>query len=106
MAETGKVVKAPSPVEIGRSGQHDIKIRWNDGSESTYIARRLRLACPCANCVDETTGLRILKEPSIPLDVHPTAIEPVGRYGISIYWTDGHSTGIYIWEKLYALAGS
>lgn len=106
MAETGKAVKAPSPVEIGRSGQHDIKIRWNDGAESIYIARRLRLECPCANCVDETTGLRILKEPSIPLDVHPTAIEPVGRYGISIYWSDGHSTGIYIWEKLYALARS
>ena len=104
LAEAGNSSKAPAPIEVGRAGQHDIQIRWNDGSESTYIARRLRLECPCAHCVDETTGKRILKEPAVPLDVHPTAIEPVGRYGISVYWSDGHSTGIYTWEKLYTLA--
>lgn len=106
MAEAGSTTRVPSPVEVGRSGQHDIRIRWNDGSESIYIARNLRLECPCAHCVDENTGLRILKDPSVPQDVQPTAIEPVGRYGISVYWSDGHSTGIYTWEKLYGLGHS
>jgi DUF971 family protein len=104
LSENAQSAKIPSPLEIGRSGQHDIKVKWNDGSETTYIARRLRLECPCAQCVDETTGVRIVKESAIPEDVHPTAIEPVGRYGISIYWSDSHSTGIYTWEKLFALS--
>lgn len=94
----------PTPVEIGRANQHDVRIRWSDGKEAVYIARRLRLACPCAGCVDENTGLRILREPGIPLDVYPLKIEPVGRYAIVIHWSDGHNTGIYTWEKLYELA--
>jgi DUF971 family protein len=94
----------PAPVEIGRANQHDVRIRWNDGNETVYESRRLRLACPCAACVDENTGLRILKEPAVPLDVHPLKIEPVGRYAIVIHWSDGHSTGIYTWERLYELS--
>jgi len=93
----------PVPVEIGRANQHDVRIRWSDGSEKIYPARSLRLKCPCAMCVDENTGLRILKEPGIPLDVHPVKIEPVGRYAIVIHWSDGHNTGIYTWENLYEL---
>jgi DUF971 family protein len=95
----------PTPLEIGRAGQHDVHIRWSDGKEVTYPARRLRLSCPCAMCVDENTGLKILREPGVPLDVHPIRIEPVGRYAITIQWSDGHSTGIYTWEYLYELAG-
>jgi len=93
----------PTPREIGRANQHDVRIRWSDGTEKVYPARPLRLKCPCAMCVDENTGLRILKEPGIPLDVHPLKIEPVGRYAIAIHWSDGHNTGIYTWEWLYEL---
>ncbi|MSO19287.1 MAG: DUF971 domain-containing protein [Acidobacteria bacterium] len=104
LADGKKLEKILVPLEVGRAGEHDIRIRWNDSSESIYIARKLRMECPCAHCVDETTGRRILKEPAIPMDVRPAAIEPVGRYGICIHWSDGHSTGIYTWEKLYGLA--
>jgi len=93
----------PRPIEIGRADQHDVRIRWSDGAEKVYLARPLRLKCPCAMCVDEDTGLRILKDPGVPLDVHPVKIEPVGRYAIAIQWSDGHNTGIYTWEWLYEL---
>lgn len=95
----------PSPVEISRAGESDVQIRWNDGKVSVYPPRFLRLACPCAHCVDETTGRRVLRESSVPLDVRPLAIAPVGRYAIEIQWSDGHRTGIYTWELLYKLAG-
>ena len=72
---------------------------------SVYPARFLRLQCPCAHCVDEMTGRRVLQESSIPQDVHPVAVVPVGRYAIQLRWSDGHSTGIYTWEKLFKLAG-
>ncbi|MEW5875034.1 MAG: DUF971 domain-containing protein [Candidatus Zixiibacteriota bacterium] len=97
---------APSarPVEIARAGQHDVLIKWNDGRETVFPARFLRLACPCAACVEEMTGVRILKAESVPPDVHPLSIHPVGRYAIQIQWSDGHGSGIYTWERLDLLS--
>ncbi|MFC1730173.1 DUF971 domain-containing protein [candidate division KSB1 bacterium] len=88
------------PVEIGRINVHDIKIRWKDGHESVYPARALRLKCPCALCVDEMTRMPLIKEETIPQDVHPLKVNLVGRYAISIKWSDGHDTGIYTFESL------
>jgi ATP-binding protein involved in chromosome partitioning len=93
----------PTPKEITRSGGHDIKLIWNDGHQSVFIARPLRLSCPCAACVEEMTGRAILRPETVPPDVHPTAIQLVGRYGIQISWSDGHSTGIYTFEQLRML---
>jgi len=88
------------PVEIGRANQYDVKIRWQDGHESIYPARELRLACPCAGCVDEVTGRLRLIATSIPQNVSPLKIDLVGRYAISIQWSDGHNTGIYAFDRL------
>jgi len=30
-------------------------------------------------------------------------IEPVGNYAVSLYFDDGHNSGIYSWELLYDL---
>ncbi len=93
----------PIPVEIGRANQHDVKIRWQDGHESVYPARELRLACPCAGCVDEVTGhIRIISA-NIPQNVYPVKVGLVGRYAISITWSDGHNTGIYGFNLLRKL---
>ena len=94
---------AAVPVEIGRANQHDVKIVWQDGHVSVYPARALRLACPCAGCVDEMTGAIRVIATSVPQDVHPLKIDVVGRYAISITWSDGHTTGIYSFERLRAL---
>ena len=93
----------PVPVEIGRANAHDVKIRWQDGHESVYMARELRLACPCAGCIDEMTGAVRLIASSIAQTVHPVKIALTGRYAISITWSDGHNTGIYTFEKLRQL---
>ena len=94
---------SPQPVEITRAGEHDIKIRWKDATETVYPARFLRMECPCAVCVDELTGIQRLQEAMVPKDVHPAGIDPVGRYAIQIHWSDGHNTGIYTWERLHDL---
>ena len=96
MAET----QAPVPVEIGRANANDVKIRWQDGHESVYPARELRLSCPCAGCVDETTGQVRVIASSIPQNVRPLKIDLIGRYAISVTWSDGHSTGIYAFDRL------
>ncbi len=93
----------PRPVEISRHGAHDVHIRWNTGEQAVYPARFLRGQCPCASCVDEITGKRVVTEGLLPILVYPKRIEPVGRYAIQIFWSDGHSTGIYTWERLHAM---
>ena len=93
-------LSTPLPLEIGRANEHDVRIRWQDGHESVYPARALRLACPCAACVDELTGIVRVIATGIPQDVHPLKIDLVGRYAITIAWSDGHHTGIYPFELL------
>jgi ATP-binding protein involved in chromosome partitioning len=94
----------PIPQEIGRANEHDVKIRWNDGTENIYPARFLRLACGCAACVDEMSGRRTLHEEDVAPDVHPLRIGLVGRYAMHISWSDGHASGIYGFEYLKGLA--
>jgi DUF971 family protein len=87
-----------APTEDGTA----LRISWGDGHESIYAPRRLRMLCPCAGCVDEMTGVRILTEAMVPAEVYPTAIHYVGRYALQFVWSDGHSTGFYTFELLRA----
>jgi len=65
-------------------------------------ARALRLACPCAECVEEMTGRRLLDPTRVPAEVRPVALALVGGYGLRVHWSDGHSTGIYTFARLRA----
>jgi len=91
------------PVEIAREGEHDVAILWKDGHRSVLRARQLRLACPCAECVEEMTGRLLLDPGRVAEDVHPVRIERVGRYAVSIAFSDGHASGIYTFELLRGL---
>ena len=81
----------------------EIAVSWSDDHESYFEPRRLRLACSCAHCVDEMTGVKTLRDEQVPADVRLTDWQPVGRYGISTAWSDGHTTGIYTFERLREL---
>jgi DUF971 family protein len=93
-----------TPTAIAQEGPRQLAITWGDGVKSLYAVRELRLACGCANCVDEWTGEETLEASSVPEDVHPIAVEAVGRYAIQIRWSDGHDTGIYPFERLREIA--
>ena len=92
----------PREVAPTEDGQR-LRIEWKDGVVSEYVPRDLRLACPCAGCVDEMSGLRTLVPDSVGIAVYPTAIHYVGRYALQFMWSDGHSTGIYTFEYLREL---
>lgn len=95
---------APTPTEIRQHDPQTLAILWTDGLESLYDVRELRLACGCAECVDEWTGTPRLKDDRVPRDIQPRSIETVGRYAIQIRWTDGHESGIYPYERLRELS--
>ena len=65
--------------------------------------RLLRLECPCAACVNEWTGEKMLDEARIPKDIVPARLVSVGRYAMAIHWSDGHKTGIYAYDYLRKL---
>lgn len=91
------------PIELQQLGPTSLGIVWSDGHRSKYGARNLRLDCRCANCVDEWTREKRIKEESIPQDIKPVRIDSVGRYALNFKFSDGHDTGIYTFEQMRAL---
>ena len=84
--------------------QSKVSMKFEDGLEFAIDPIDLRFECPCATCVDEITGKRTLKKGSLKPDIKVMKIEPVGRYGIHIDWSDGHRTGMYHFDRLYEIA--
>ena len=93
----------PAPTNISQKDARTLCIEWSDGRCCLYDVRELRLACPCAGCVHEWTGKKILQDSSVAPDVHPANLESVGLYAIRIQWSDGHDTGIYTYKQLLSL---
>ena len=91
------------PRSLRQSGPAELEIVWNDEHLSRYPVRYLRLRCRCAACIDEWSGNPLLEIDTVPDDIQPVAISPVGRYAIHIAWSDGHSSGIYSFEHLRAI---
>ncbi len=89
----------PIPTQI-QSKEGDIRIVWDDGHQSRYIARDVRLACRCAACVDEWTHEYRINPDTVPPTVKPRSMEPVGSYALQITWSDGHSSGLFTYDYL------
>ncbi|HKO98261.1 MAG TPA: DUF971 domain-containing protein [Pyrinomonadaceae bacterium] len=95
---------AVEPREIKQVGEGGLIITWADGVASEYNAAELRRVCPCAQCVNEWNGQRVLKPESISDELEITAISVVGRYALNFRWSDGHETGIYSFRYLREFA--
>jgi DUF971 family protein len=79
------------------------EIVWSDGSTYRLPFKLVRAECPCAQCIHEITGERILKPETIPEDIHPTELAYSGNYALRIVWSDSHASGIFTWERLHGL---
>jgi DUF971 family protein len=91
------------PREIMQEGDAALRITWADGRNCRFAAPALRRACPCAQCVNEWTGQRVLTPESISDELIIKNIAIVGRYALNIQWSDGHETGIYSFRYLREL---
>ncbi|HEX6960546.1 MAG TPA: DUF971 domain-containing protein [Lacipirellula sp.] len=91
----------PRDLQADRA-QGVLHIVWSDRTDALPF-RYLRNECGCAQCVNEWTGERMLDPATVPADISIERMELVGNYAVRIYWTDGHYTGLYTWERLRAL---
>jgi len=91
---------AVEPREIMQESDHALRVTWADGRACLYNAPELRRLCPCAQCVNEFTGQRMLAPETIAEDLKIGNVEIVGRYALNFRWSDGHETGIYSFRYL------
>ena len=87
------------PTQILNKGDH-LEISWPDGRVGKYSCFLLRDSCPCAHCIHEITGEKLLDPASIPADIHAASLSLTGNYALKINWSDGHDSGLYTWERL------
>jgi len=88
------------PTQIIEESDSAISIKWSDDAETQYTAPQLRRSCPCATCVNEWTGEKILDKASISDDLTFGHISIVGRYALNFHFSDGHDTGIFSFKYL------
>lgn len=77
----------------------EFEIVW-DGVTYQLPFKLLRGECPCAACVNEFTGEKIIDPDDIPDDILPTGMEYSGNYAVKIRWSDSHDTGLFTFERL------
>lgn len=95
-----EAVKTNLIQRIFQKDSHSFTIVWSDGTANDYHLGNLQKQCPCAGCVDEQTGKRIVKEGPISNDVQAVSIHGVGRYALRIQFSSGCSHGIYDFDMI------
>lgn len=98
----------PTGIKADRQ-QRIVTITWDDGKSSSYSFAGLRLACPCVECKGGHANMGIPTAPDVVANAPDNGImlenlQAVGAYALQPLWSDGHSTGIYSWALLRALA--
>lgn len=87
----------------------ELVVVWSDGHESYYTAEALRKNCPCAYCEGEGDLFgRVVKGPPVKLTPESFQLanaEQIGNYGIQMNFADGHSWGIWTFDRLRSVCG-
>jgi DUF971 family protein len=103
---TSAAITVPREIKLKRAEQ-ELWIRWPDGAEHRLSAVVLRKNCPCASCKTEREKqsselLPVLKQAPAE-SITLTGAQLVGTYAIQLFWSDGHSTGMYDYRYLRKL---
>ena len=84
-------------IDVELERRVELRVTYDDGVTCTFPLLALRQACPCATC----RGRRDVDEPAYRgASIDARDAELHGNWGISITWSDGHSTGVYPWSLL------
>lgn len=90
-----------TPADIDILRDRSVTVTFEDGVVAEYEVRALRAACPCASCRGwRERGDVAWPRPGMADTITIAHAELTGAWGLSIDWSDGHSTGIYAWSVL------
>jgi len=92
----------PWPTEIRLSkDRKTLTIGFDTGESFALAAEYLRVKSPSA----EVQGHAPEERKTVPgkRNVEILEVLPVGNYAVRIVFTDGHDTGLYVWEYLREL---
>lgn len=78
-----------------------LTVSYDDGRSYALPAELLRVLSPSAEVQGHSPEQRV----TVPgkRNVGIARIEPVGNYAVRIVFSDGHNTGLYVWEYLREL---
>lgn len=93
----------PWPVKLTfRGGAQELVAEFDDGRAGRVDYRTLRLESPSAEVQGHGRGPKP-PPPVVSEDIRVLKAEPVGRYALRLYFSDGHSSGLYTWNILRSL---
>ena len=92
----------PIPTEITlHRGSKRLELAFDDGSRFDLPFEFLRVYSPSAEVRGHGPGQGTLQQGKRDVDI--VDIAPVGNYAIKPTFSDGHDSGLYSWDYLYAL---
>jgi len=100
------LTEIPKLVELERTEKNAI-LRWDDGSEQTVPWKEIRYYCPCAKCSpsrDDEGRANELRQLINSFRSEKPSVRIVGRYALAFEWSQGCSSGIHKFERLWDIA--
>ncbi len=92
----------PVPVDIKlHQKSHFLEVIFDDGKTFNMSCEYLRVFSPSAEVQGHGPGQETLQLDKEGVNI--IAIEPIGNYGVKLFFDDGHNTGIYSWDVLHRL---
>lgn len=93
----------PSAIELHQRSKQ-LELRYASGERFLLSCEYLRVFSPSAEVRGHGPGQETLQTGKIHVNIDQ--IKAVGNYAIQINFSDGHDSGIYSWDYLYALGSN
>ena len=90
----------PTDIRLHRQSRV-LELSFDDGFSCSLPCEYLRVYSPSAEVRGHGPGQEVLQTGKE--DVSITDIRPVGNYAVKLVYDDGHDSGLYDWDYLYAL---
>ncbi|MGQ5522887.1 gamma-butyrobetaine hydroxylase-like domain-containing protein [Chitinimonas sp. PSY-7] len=92
-----------TPIPVGitlHSVSRMLEIVFDDEAQFTLPCEYLRVFSPSAEVRGHGGPMKTVPGKR---DVNIMAIEPIGHYAVKLIFSDGHDSGLFGWDTLYAL---
>lgn len=98
----GLQAESPTPTLLTVHSQSRIlEIAFSNGAEFKIPFELMRIYSPSAEVQGHGPGQEVLQTGK--REVNVVELEPVGNYAVKPVFSDGHESGIFSWDYLYAM---